>query len=131
MKNNENNSKDEIDMFNDIEFNRDEIKGADETFFNDQNNPETSIDLEEKENSISSDKLDICDKSMEEEMNRVTLKSNEDIKINLVKPKITKNDLNTIPLPIFDCIYCANEKIVFNHLINEKFSLKYLYNVEK
>ena len=134
MKNNGNNSKDEIDMFKDIEFNRDEIKGADETFFidqNQQNNPDNSIDLEEKENSISSDKLDICDKSMEEEMNKVTLKSNDDIKINIVKPKITKNDLNTIPLPIFDCIYCANEKVAFNHLINEEFYLKYLYNAEK
>ena len=128
--------KDE-DIFNDIIFNKDEIKGTDETFFNninDKNNSEDSLELEKSEDSLSSDKLDLCDKSMEEEMNKVTLKdkySIEDINLKLGEHKITKDDLKTIPLPIFECIYCANEKIAFNHLINEELSLKYLYNTEK
>ncbi len=119
-------------MFNDIEFDRNEIKGTDETFFNEDNvnnNIDNSLDLDNSENSVSSDKLDLCDKSMEEEMNKVTLSDNNIDK--KMKHKISKNELNVIPLPIFECLYCASEKIVFNHLISEELSLKYLYNEEK
>ena len=42
-----------------------------------------------------------------------------------IKKKLTKEDLNNIPLPIFSCIYCSNDKIAFNHLINENLSNKY------
>ena len=42
-----------------------------------------------------------------------------------IKKKLTKEDLNNIPLPIFFCIYCSNDKIAFNHLINENLSNKY------
>ena len=34
--------------------------------------------------------------------------------------------MNNIPLPIFSCIYCSNEKISFRHFIHEKLSKKYL-----
>ena len=131
MKNNLNDIEDKR-MFNDIEFNRNEIKDTDETFFNEENgnnNNESSLDLDNSENSVSSDKLDLCDKSMEEEMNKVTL--NEDNVNKKTKRRISKNELNTTPLPIFECLYCAGEKVVFNHLINEELSLKYLYNAEK
>ena len=122
--------KDESNMFNDIDFNKDEIMETEETFFYKENmtgGSENSLNLDEDENSVSSDKLDLCDKSMEEEMNKVTLndKDNKDYKNE------DKKDLNKIPLPIFECIYCANEKVAFNHLINEEFYLKYLYNTEK
>ena len=133
MRNNENEIV-EDEIFNDIKFNRNEIRGTDETFYNDKsgkNNDECSLDLEKSEDSLTSDKLDLCDKSIEEEMNKVTLNDSNEIKNKQSKNKLTKNDLNTIPLPIFDCIYCANEKISFNHLINEEFSLKYLYGTEK
>jgi len=141
MENNVNDIKDE-EIFKDIMFNRDEIRGTDETFFNDENdknNSEDSLDLEESENSVSSDKLDLCDKSMEEEMNKVKINDNDNDIVNedknknkkTFKHRLSKKDLNTIPLPIFDCPYCANEKIVFNHLINEKISCNYLYNTEK
>ena len=122
------------DIFIDIIFNRDEIMGTDETFFNNENNNNNmdySLDLEKSDNSVSSDKLDLCDKSMEEEMRKVRINDNEDKNLKKNKHKIAKKDLNTIPIPIFECLYCANEKIVFNHLINEKLSLKYLYNTEK
>ena len=125
----------DTNFFNEIQFNKDEIKGTDETFFNeqnDQNNSKYSIELEKSEDSVSSDKLDICDKSMEEEMNKVTLNDNNENKIQLCnKKRLSKGDLNKIPIPIFECIYCANEKLAFNHLINDEFSLKYLYNTEK
>ena len=42
-----------------------------------------------------------------------------------IKKKLTKDDLNYIPLPIFSCIYCSNEKIVYKHLINENLSKNY------
>ena len=41
----------------------------------------------------------------------------------------TKEDLNNTPLPVFECLYCAKEKIVFQHLINEIISDKYLLKV--
>ena len=34
-------------------------------------------------------------------------------------------DLNDTPLPIFSCLYCANEKISFNYLIHKKLFSKY------
>ena len=46
---------------------------------------------------------------------------------NKHKPKITKEELNNIPLPIFSCIYCCNEEISFKHLSNEIISIKYLF----
>ena len=41
------------------------------------------------------------------------------------KIKLTKEDLNNIPLPIFSCIYCSNEKISFSHFLNEILFNKY------
>ena len=49
---------------------------------------------------------------------------NEDKKKS--KKKRTKDDLNNTPLPVFECLYCTNEKIVFQHFINEILSDKYL-----
>lgn len=42
------------------------------------------------------------------------------------KIKLTKEDLNNIPLPIFSCIYCSNEKVSFSHFLNENLTSKYL-----
>ena len=42
------------------------------------------------------------------------------------KKKRTKEDLNNTPLPVFECLYCTNEKVVFNHFINGILSDKYL-----
>ena len=49
---------------------------------------------------------------------------NEDKKKS--KKKRTKEDLNNTPLPVFECLYCTNEKVVFQHFINEILSDKYL-----
>ena len=127
MKNKQENN----DIFNIIDFNRNEIK-TDENFFDEfnmkDNNEDISLDFNKSEDSLSSDKLDLCDKSMEEQMNKVTL--NEEKNSKNVK-KITKEDLKTIPIPIFECIFCADEDLSFRHYINEIMSMKYLYNVEK
>ena len=55
------------------------------------------------------------------------IKENNKNKIKSNKNKITKEELNNIPLPIFSCIYCCDEKISFNHLSNEIISSKYLF----
>ncbi len=47
------------------------------------------------------------------------------------RKKLNKEDLKTIPLPIFNCFYCANEKIAFQKLINDNLSQKYLYSFSK
>ena len=56
----------------------------------------------------------------------------KDININIknennIKKKLTKEDLDNIPLPLFSCIYCSNDYISFRHLSNEILSYKY-YN---
>ena len=56
--------------------------------------------------------------------------NNNNKKVDIIKKKITrrltKEELNNIPLPVFSCIYCSNEIIAFNHLIQEHISNKYL-----
>ena len=119
------------EIFNIIEFNRNEIK-TDENFFNEldikNNNEDISLDFEKSENSLSSDKLDLCDKSMEEQMSKVTLNEEKNPKTG---KKLTKEDLKTIPIPIFECLFCADEFLSFRHYINEIMTMKYLYNVER
>ena len=87
-------NNEDINIFNEIQFNRDEIKGTDETFFNDENDKnisDYSLELDKSEEDyVSSDKLDICDKSMEEEMNKVTLNDKDEVNIQLVKKKYLK-----------------------------------------
>jgi len=59
--------------------------------------------------------------------NNINNQLNKKINNNNIKKKLTKEDLNDIPLPIFACIYCSNDYISFKHLSNEKLSSKY-YN---
>ena len=49
-----------------------------------------------------------------------------DIIKKTVTRRLTREELNNIPLPVFSCIYCSNEIIAFNHLIQENISNKYL-----
>ena len=41
--------------------------------------------------------------------------------------KLTKEELDNIPLPIFSCIYCSNDYVAFKHLSDELLSEKYLF----
>ena len=119
------------DIFNNIEFNKNEIR-TEENFFNEINSKNTdediSLDFDKSEDSLTSDKLELSDKSMEEQMSKVTLNDQNNSK--QIK-KITKEDLKTIPLPLFECLFCADEELTFRHLSNEILSKKYLYNAEK
>ena len=57
-------------------------------------------------------------------------KDNINVELDLspnAKKRRTKEDLNTTPLPYWECIYCANEIVVFQHMIREGLSEKYLY----
>ena len=57
--------------------------------------------------------------------NEPELNNNQNLKLPNIK--IRKEDLDNIPLPLFSCIYCANEDISFSHLSNEIISDKYLF----
>lgn len=41
---------------------------------------------------------------------------------------IIQKRLEYTPIPLFECIYCANEKIVFKHFSNTMLLRKYYYN---
>ena len=92
--------------------------------------PDSSIDKDfsEELDNINGDefnlrKISICSLQSEEFNcnNKINNKTNQTI-----KKKITKEDLNNIPLPVFSCIYCSNETLSFRHLSLEKISNKYL-----
>jgi len=92
--------------------------------------PESSIDKDfsAELDNINGDefnirKTSICSLQSEEFncSNKIDNKTNHKL-----KKKIAKEDLNNIPLPVFSCIYCSNEKLSFRHLSLEKVSNKYL-----
>ena len=68
--------------------------------------------------------------NLEESEIQSEIMTNENNQINEEKKKSkkkrTKEDLNNTPLPVFECLYCTNEKVVFQHFINEILSDKYL-----
>ena len=64
-----------------------------------------------------------CNNDNENQNNNKKIDLQEEKKI--VK-KLTKEDLNNIPLPLFSCIYCSNEALSFNHISLEIISSKYL-----
>ena len=97
----------------------------------------TLSDIENKDkNPIILDKRSIYHQKEKEENDPDKMSSFESIKLEdfnnifftkkKYKAQLTKEDLNNIPLPIFSCIYCSNEKISFRHFIHEKLSKKYL-----
>ena len=59
--------------------------------------------------------------------NNNLINKNKNINKVSYKKKLTKQDLNNIPLPLFSCIYCSNDKLSFKHLLNEIISNKYLF----
>ena len=63
----------------------------------------------------------------EESVHQQNKEINININKNKIKKKLTKEDLDNIPLPIFSCIYCSNDFISFKHLSNELLYIKYYY----
>ena len=76
------------------------------------------FDLNEENNIENSLSCNFEDQSIQQLNKEINTKNN-------YKKKITKEDLNNIPLPIFSCIYCSNDCISFKHLSNEQLSSKY------
>lgn len=111
--------------FNDEEWEEDELNKEFENLkFNDCN--EMNLDDLEDLNDLSQINED---ENIEQEQRVIEdLMNNEDIELIEKRKKRTKEDLNTTPLPIFDCIYCSDEKIVFNYTISQQLSRDYLYN---
>ena len=77
----------------------------------------SDIGVNEKKDEINNSNSEISNNKLEDFNNifQITKRS-----------KIKKEDLNNIPLPIFSCIYCSNEKISFSHMIKEILEKKYL-----
>lgn len=83
--------------------------------------------LHEKENRKSSNRnaKNNDKKNYKNSAFETKAKKDENKNSQIKKKKI---DLDRTPLPIFACIYCSNENIVFTHMSNEIISDKYLYN---
>ena len=79
--------------------------------------------IENKENDEQTKKFDSIN-SYNFDITSNINKTNEE-KLKPKNIKLTKENFNNIPLPIFSCIYCSNEKIAFGHFIKEKIYDKY------
>jgi hypothetical protein len=93
-------------------------------------NPEKSLELSKIE--VIDEQIKQKNKNVEDDIDELNDLSEysfikENNKNKPKKNKITKEQLNNIPLPIFSCIYCCDEKISFNHLSNEIISREYLF----
>ena len=107
--------------------------------FNNQNIDEDfSEDLDNiNEDEFNQRKISLCSLQSEEfNCNNANLNLNdkndinnkrEDLIIRRESKKLTIEDLNNIPLPVFSCIYCSNDFIAFKHLIQENITNKYLF----
>ena len=81
-----------------------------------------SIDKSLRDDFENIDKINIVNGDINEISLQIDI-NNE----NKEEKKIrTKDDLNNTPIPIFECSFCANEKVVFQHYIREILSDKYL-----
>ena len=75
----------------------------------------SDIGLNEKKDEINS----ILSNSKLEDLNNIN---------NIItkkRQKLKKEELNNIPIPIFSCIFCSNEKVSFDHMINKILEQKY------
>lgn len=111
-------------MFEDEEFEEGIDFNPSDNFYKDEKDYENN----NNELELEADAFDLDMSTSEADMN---LNDNNDtIELNIdekeIKKKLTKEDLKTIQLPIFDCIYCANERISFAHLLSEQLSKIYL-----
>ena len=90
-----------------------------------------------KEDEFSKRKISDCSIQSDEfkndeinlDINTNEVKNNkptEDISRKYTR-KITKEELDNIPLPVFSCIYCSNMIIAFKHLSQEIVTNKYLF----
>ena len=97
----------DLDNINDDEFNN-QRKLSDSSFQSDEFKNGEDINLDINTNVLK---------------NRRT---NNDISKKYTK-KLTKEELDNIPIPVFSCIYCSNMIIAFKHLSQEIVTNKYLF----
>lgn len=88
--------------------------------------PDHDIPLESENQFVQEDNMNIS-----ADLSSLDLNQSENISLHIdvqdkKHKKLNKDDLKTIPLPIFNCIYCANETVTFDHMINEYLSKEYL-----
>ncbi len=100
---------------------KNEFKNFDKNFYN--NNLDNLVIDFNKIIHLNNDNLNsVNDKKQNNK--KLAEKAKKDEK----KKSRKKIDLDKTPLPIFACIYCSNENVVFRHMSNEIISDKYLYN---
>ena len=109
----------------DIDLNLSNIINNDNNEIKKENDLENNKYLENESIDFENfDKINITNGNEEESsLHNIQIDLNNKNKNKKIR---TKEDLNNTPLPIFDCLYCTNEKIVFQHFINENLSDKYL-----
>ena len=95
-----------------------------DTLTNHSYSKDFSEDLNDDE--ISSRKISVNSLKIDE-ISQITNQNNKfEIKKTSTK-KITKEDLDNIPIPVFSCIYCSNETVSFKHFSQEILENKYLF----
>ena len=77
--------------------------------------------------SIQSDEFKNEEINIEINTNKIKNKRIEEDISKKYTRKITKEELDNIPLPLFSCIYCSNMIIAFKHLSQEIVINKYLF----
>ena len=129
--------KDEIEK---IEINNDYLPENDKClkiYTNQSLDKDFSEDLDDiNEDEFNQRKISICSIQSEEfndndndikiNLNNLKNKKN-DLKNKKILKKLSKEDLNNIPLPVFSCIFCSNDTIAFKHLLQENITNKYLF----
>ena len=140
-KTEENNNKDKIFlskkhfMSNDLDFDKfDEDLSISDIVNNEENSKIRKFSKNSKEDfgkDFSEDLDNFNENEESSNIRKISVESiqndfNNNIDKKKLKKKLTKEDLNNIPLPVFDCIYCTNDKIVFRTFINNILSEKYL-----
>ena len=133
-KNNEiftNNFDADLNISNIINYETNEIKESkNENYKRNDNILNTDKSFEESFENFSKINNDNENINLEESeiQSEILTNENNDNKDDKkkIKKKRTKEDLNNTPLPVFECLYCTNEKVVFQHFITESLSEKYL-----
>ena len=87
----------------------------------------TSEMFSDNESDYSKELMDSMEMDETNEIRKNLEKNNMKNNGEKVRKKITKEDLDVTPLPVFECIFCCNEKIAFGHLIKENLEGKYMF----
>ena len=116
-----------VSIIENIEENLEIMKSSKNNYNNISFDEDFSDELDnfsEEESPSKKRKLSIGSQSIHLDLNNINYEKS--VKKSYKKKK-TKEDLDNTPLPIFNCIYCTDAKIVFNHYINNYLSDNYLF----